>query len=435
MIEVVSDKTAFLEKILERRETKNAVQIEETVKEIIEKVKKEKNKALIELTEKFDGVRLKETELMASEKETEKAMNSIDSKQLNALKQAKKNIEGYAIKQKIREFKEKTENGFLGQIIRPIENVGVYVPGGKYPLPSTVLMCCVPAKVAGVKEIVLCTPPQKNGKINSGILAAAKLCGVKKIFKVGGAQAIAAMAYGTETLMKVNKIVGPGNIFVSTAKKFVYGKVGIDFFAGPSEILIASNKGNPKFIAGDLIAQAEHDELASAVMATQNKELALEVQKEVKKQLNELNNETAKNSLKNYGAIVLVKSKKEAIELINSLAPEHLELMDEFEQEISGIMNAGSIFLGKYSAEVLGDYLTGPNHTLPTNQWSKFRGGLTVNDFLKVISVQKTGEKEFSEIAEKVMVLAEMEGLKAHKNSVQKRMKKLGKKMKTEEMK
>ncbi|MFH1588551.1 MAG: histidinol dehydrogenase [Candidatus Diapherotrites archaeon] len=422
MIKLVKDKAAFLKKILERGKTKNALQIEETVKGIIEKVKKNKNKALIELTEKFDGVRLTKKELKVSEKEIENAVKEINSKQLNALKEAKKNIEKYAKKQKIKEFKEKKGKGFLGQIVMPIEKLGIYVPGGKYPLISTVLMCCIPSKVAGVKEIILCTPPQKSGEINSGILVAAKICGVTEIFKVGGAQAIAAMAFGTESIPKVNKIVGPGNVFVSTAKKILCGKVGIDFFAGPSEILIASNKGNPKFIASDLIAQAEHDELASAIMVTQNKELALKVKKEVKKQLKELNNETAKNSLKKYGAIVLVKTKKEAIELINSLAPEHLELMDEFEKEIEKVINAGSVFLGEYSAEVLGDYFTGPNHTLPTNQWSKFRGGLTVNDFLKVISVQKTGKKEFQRIAEKAMVLAEMEGLKGHRNSVQKRM-------------
>ncbi|MCF7926712.1 MAG: histidinol dehydrogenase [Candidatus Izimaplasma sp.] len=393
------------------------------VKEIITTVKRKKDKALFRYTELFDKVSL--DTLRVTQEEIDESFNSLDDKLLNDLKIAKENLYKFHKMQTINDIKvDAGKDSYIGQITMPISDVGIYVPGGTAAYPSTVLMNAVPAKIAGVKRIVMVTPPMKNGQVKNSILAAAKIAGVNEIYKIGGAQSIAALAYGTETIQKVNKIVGPGNIYVALAKKEVYGQVGIDSIAGPSEILILADKtANPEFIAADLLSQAEHDKLASAILITTSKDLALSVQKEVSKQIKIRNRkEIIEESIENYSGIIVVDSKEEAINLSNNIAPEHLEILFKNpEQYINNITNAGAIFIGEYSPEPLGDYMAGPNHTLPTNQTAKFSSALSVYDFQKQTSLIKYSKQALKKSSNSVQRLALEEGLDAHAYSMKAR--------------
>lgn len=403
--------------IKELMKDKETERIEEIVKGIIEKVKSNGDKALIEFTEKFDKVKL--NQVFVSKKEIKEAYKKVSKKELNALKFAKKNLEKSCKKQVPKEWMIKTRKGVkVGEIVRAIEKVGVYVPGGKYPYPSSVLMNLVPAKTAGCKEIILCTPPRKDGSINPYILVAAYLCGVNKIVKAGGAQAIAAMAFGTKKIPKVDKIMGPGNIFVATAKKMVFGRVGIDSIAGPSECCILARKGNPKFIGSEILAQAEHDELAKIVLVTTNRKLAEQAKKEALKQMEKLEAiEVIKESLKKNSAIVVTKNWNQAIEAVNELAPEHLVVFENNKETLKKIKCAGSIFVGEYSPVVAGDYCSGTNHVLPTTRAARFSSGLNARDFLVTPYIQKISKKGLKNLLKTIEIFADIESLPAHKNS------------------
>ena len=395
------------------------------VKDILDDVKLRGDQALYDYNKKFDNVSL--SSLQVTEKEIEDAFNRLDKELLDVIKYSHENIVRYHTKQKRNDFLDKDTDGvILGQIINPIEKVGIYVPGGTAAYPSTVLMNAVPAKVAGVEEIVMVTPPNEDGTISDVILAAAKIAGVTKIFKVGGAQAVAALSYGTETIPAVYKIVGPGNIFVAMAKKMVFGEVAIDMVAGPSEVLIISDdSSNPVHIAADLLSQAEHDKLAACILVTTSEELAKLVAVEIESQLAELpRQEIARESINNNGRIIIAKNIEEAILISNEIAPEHLELavMDPFAL-LSKIKNAGSIFLGHNTPEPLGDYLAGPNHTIPTSGTAKFASPLSVDDFIKKSSVIYYSKEALEKVKDKVILFAESEGLTAHANSVRKRFK------------
>ena len=395
------------------------------VKGILDDVKLRGDQALYDYNKKFDNVSL--SSLQVTEKEIEDAFNRLDKELLDVIRYSHENIVRYHTKQKRNDFLDKDTDGvILGQIINPIEKVGIYVPGGTAAYPSTVLMNAVPAKVAGVEEIVMVTPPNEDGTISDVILAAAKIAGVTKIFKVGGAQAVAALSYGTETIPAVYKIVGPGNIFVAMAKKMVFGEVAIDMVAGPSEVLIISDdSSNPVHIAADLLSQAEHDKLAACILVTTSEELAKSVAVEIESQLAELpRQEIARESINNNGRIIIAKNIEEAILISNEIAPEHLELavMDPFAL-LSKIKNAGSIFLGHNTPEPLGDYLAGPNHTIPTSGTAKFASPLSVDDFIKKSSVIYYSKEALEKVKDKVILFAESEGLTAHANSVRKRFK------------
>ena len=395
------------------------------VKGILDDVKLRGDQALYDYNKKFDNVSL--SSLQVTEKEIEDAFNRLDKELLEVIRYSHENIVRYHTKQKRNDFLDKDTDGvILGQIINPIEKVGIYVPGGTAAYPSTVLMNAVPAKVAGVEEIVMVTPPNEDGTISDVILAAAKIAGVTKIFKVGGAQAVAALSYGTETIPAVYKIVGPGNIFVAMAKKMVFGEVAIDMVAGPSEVLIISDdSSDPVHIAADLLSQAEHDKLAACILVTTSEELAKSVAIEIESQLAELpRQEIARESINNNGKIIIAKSIEEAILISNEIAPEHLELavMDPFAL-LSKIKNAGSIFLGHNTPEPLGDYLAGPNHTIPTSGTAKFASPLSVDDFIKKSSVIYYSKEALEKVKDKVILFAESEGLTAHANSVRKRFK------------
>ena len=395
------------------------------VKDILDDVKLRGDQALYDYNKKFDNVSL--SSLQVTEKEIEDAFNRLDKELLEVIRYSHENIVRYHTKQKRNDFLDKDTDGvILGQIINPIEKVGIYVPGGTAAYPSTVLMNAVPAKVAGVEEIVMVTPPNEDGTISDVILAAAKIAGVTKIFKVGGAQAVAALSYGTETIPAVYKIVGPGNIFVAMAKKMVFGEVAIDMVAGPSEVLIISDdSSNPVHIAADLLSQAEHDKLAACILVTTSEELAKSVAVEIESQLAELpRQEIARESINNNGRIIIAKNIEEAILISNEIAPEHLELavMDPFAL-LSKIKNAGSIFLGHNTPEPLGDYLAGPNHTIPTSGTAKFASPLSVDDFIKKSSVIYYSKEALEKVKDKVILFAESEGLTAHANSVRKRFK------------
>jgi histidinol dehydrogenase len=394
--------------------------INKSVKDILENVKTRGDAALLEYTAKFDGVEL--DKLQVTQEEIEDAYNGIDGDLRSALIRAEKNIRKFHEKQKHNSFIDSSKDGIMvGQIIRPIEKVGIYVPGGTAAYPSTVLMNAVPAKIAGVEEIVMVTPPMKNGKINPVILAAARVAGVDKIFKIGGAQSVAALSYGTESVPNVYKIVGPGNIYVAMAKKMVYGEVDIDMVAGPSEILvIADETANPRYVAADLLSQAEHDKLASSILVTTSELLANEVQKEVERQLGLLSrNEIARESIENYGKIILVDDIDSAMVISNTIAPEHLELMVENPFEIvNKVKNAGAIFMGKYSPEPLGDYYAGPNHTLPTSGTAKFSSPLSLDDFVKKSSLIYYSREALKQAKDDIVCIAENEGLDAHANTL-----------------
>lgn len=392
------------------------------VNAIIEDIKARRDEAVFEYTAKFDGFNLNENNIVVTEEEIAAAYEEIDSELVEIIRRALVNIREYHEKQKRNSwFDAKPDGTILGQKITPLSRVGVYVPGGKAAYPSSVLMNVMPAKVAGVEEIIMCTPPGMDGKIYCGTLVAAKEAGVDVIYKVGGAQAIAAMAYGTESVPKVDKIVGPGNIYVALAKKAVYGQVGIDSIAGPSEIMVlADESANPRFVAADLLSQAEHDELASAILVTTSKDLANKVSEEVDGFVDILSRkEIMQKSLDNYGYILIAKDMDEAIDVVNEIASEHLELVTKNPFEtMTKIKNAGAIFLGEYSSEPLGDYFAGPNHVLPTNGTAKFFSPLEVDDFIKKSSIISYSREALMDIHTDIEKFAKAEGLTAHANSI-----------------
>lgn len=405
--------------IIKNREEEN-LDLVDTVSKILKDVKDNKDKALRKYTEAFDKVKVKD--LRVSENEIKKAFKSVEEDFIEDLKRAAENIEKFHEKQKSKDYIISEEDGtYMGQRVLPLERVGVYVPGGTAAYPSSVLMNVIPAKVAGVKEIVMVTPPSKAGGINPYIAVAAKIAGVKEIYKVGGAQAIAALAYGTESIERVDKIVGPGNTYVATAKKLVFGKVDIDMIAGPSEILIiADDKADAKYVAADLMSQAEHDKLAASILLTTSVEKYKEVVKELKKQVEELERKAIiKEAFKNYGMAIICPNLEKCIELSNIIAPEHLELMVENPMELLGkVKNAGSVFLGYYSPEPVGDYFGGPNHVLPTSGTARFFSALSVDSFVKKSSFIYYSKEAINREADKIILLAEKEGLTAHANSV-----------------
>ena len=410
-----------LDAVLKRGESDTS-EAEEAVKAIINGVRENGDKALLKYTERFDKVRFANMrDALCTRQEIERALKNIPKGDLDIIKLAAKRIRAFHKKQlpKSWSFKEK-DGTLLGQRVTPLERVGIYVPGGKAVYPSTVLMNAIPAKVAGVKEIIMATPPSKNG-INSYVLAAAKIAGVDKIYKVGGAQAVAAMAYGTESIPKVDKIVGPGNIYVATAKRLVFGVVDIDMVAGPSEILIINDgTGAPSWIAADLLSQAEHDELASGILLTTSTKMAEAVAREVEKQLRELKREAiARVSIERYGAIIITKNPAEAADIANRIAPEHLELFVKKPFELlKKIKNAGAIFLGPNTPEPIGDYMAGPNHTLPTGGTARFSSPLGTEDFIKRSNVLSFSKKAVEKLGKSVVRFTEMEGLGAHGRSV-----------------
>lgn len=398
-------------------------QADADVRYIINDVAERGDEALFEYTLRFDGC--KPESLLVTQEEIDAAAESVGEYFLDTLKMAAENIRAFHKKQLSDGFSMTAPFGSeLGQIVRPIEKAGLYIPGGTASYPSTVLMNAIPAKIAGVSEIVAVTPPDKEGRVNPAVLAAAKVAGIDKIFKVGGAQAIAALACGTESIPKVDKIVGPGNRYVASAKRLVYGLVDIDMIAGPSEILIVADKNaDPVNIAADLLSQAEHDTLASAILVTDNKELAEKVQAEVERQLELLPRaEIARQSIDNQSAIFLCSSISEAIEIANDVAPEHLEIcVEEPKKYLADIKNAGSIFLGAYTPEALGDYFAGTNHTLPTSGTARFASPLGVDDFIKRSSYIYYTKEALSEVKDRIAHFARFEGLEAHARSVESR--------------
>ena len=417
MIKIIKDKLENREEIFSILTEKPNVS--EIVKEIIENVINNGDKALKFYTEKFDKAKL--DDLKVSNKEIEEAISLVEPKFIEILKKAAKNIRDFHEKQKREGFELKKDNGIIvGQRVIPMDTAGIYVPGGTAAYPSTVLMDAIPAIVAGCERVVMVTPPNKEGKINPVILASAYVAGVKEIYKVGGAQAIAALAYGTESIPKTDKIVGPGNAFVAEAKKQVFGAVSIDMIAGPSEIMvIADNTNNPRHIAADLLSQAEHDKLASAVLITDDEEFALKVSKELELQIPLLERaEIARASIDNNGKIIITTSIDKAVELANGIAPEHLEIcVDEPFRYLDKIKHAGSVFLGKYCPEAIGDYYAGTNHTLPTSGTAKFSSPLSVDDFIKKTQYIYYDKQALKEVCKEVEYFAKKEGLTAHAKS------------------
>lgn len=393
--------------------------VEGAVAAIIAEVVQRKDKALYAYTEKFDGVKLNSLEV--TQDEIDAAYENADGKFVEVLEEAAENIREFHAKQIRSGFSIKRANGVIvGQKITPLERVGLYVPGGTAAYPSTVLMDAIPAKLAGCKEIVMTTPPAKDGTVNPDILTAAKVAGVTRIFKVGGAQAVAALAYGTESIPKADKIVGPGNAFVAEAKKQVFGKVDIDMIAGPSDILVvADGKNDPEYIAADLLSQAEHDKNASAVLVTESMEFARAVSEAIERQMETLpRKEIARVSIDNNGKIIVANDLLAAVEIANEIAPEHLELcVDEPFLYLDKVRHAGSVFLGRYCPEALGDYFAGPNHTLPTSGTAKFSSPLSVDDFIKKTQFCYYTQESLAEAADKVAYFANKEGLQAHAKS------------------
>lgn len=414
-------KKNILENLLKRSPSQYS-QYEETVAAILNNVKDNGDQALFDYTKKFDKTDISADNIRVTEKEIEEAYEKVDKAVIDVIRKALANIEAYHMKQKQYSWFDTTENGtILGQKVTAIEAAGVYVPGGKAAYPSSVLMNVIPAKVAGVKRIAMTTPPGKDGKVNPGTLVAAKEAGVTEIYKVGGAQAIAALAYGTASIPKVDKIVGPGNIYVALAKKAVYGHVSIDSIAGPSEILVLTDEtANPRYAAADLLSQAEHDELASAILITTSMEFAKKVSDEVDQFVEQLSRKDILNkSLNNYGYLMVAQNMEDAIATANEIASEHLEIMtkDPF-MVMTKIKNAGAIFIGEYSSEPLGDYMAGPNHILPTNGTAKFFSPLSVEDFIKKSSIISYSREALQPIYKDITTFANSEGLTAHANSI-----------------
>lgn len=406
-----------------KRSSENYDKFENRVNEILCDIRKSGDKALFAYTKQFDGASIDCDTVKVTRQEIEEAYEHLENKDLiDIIRKALKNIEEFHSKQKQYSwFDSKPDGTILGQKVTPLASAGVYVPGGKAAYPSSVLMNIVPAKVAGVEKIIMVTPPDKEGKINPATLVAANEAGADEIYKAGGAQAIAALAFGTESIPKVDKIVGPGNIFVALAKKAVFGHVSIDSVAGPSEILIlADETANPRFVAADLLSQAEHDELASAILVTTSEKLAQEVSAQVEKFITELSRkEILEKSISQYGVILLVDTLDEAIEIANEIASEHLEIVtkDAF-SVMTKIKNAGAIFIGEYSSEPLGDYFAGPNHVLPTNGTAKFFSALSVDDFIKKSSIISYSKEALEAIQGDIIGFANAERLTAHANSI-----------------
>lgn len=414
-------KNNILENLLKRSPNQYS-RYQAAVDEILADVKERKDAAVLDYTKKFDKADLTADELRVSEEEIKEAYGKVDEKLIGIMKKSIQNVKDFHRKQLPNSWIDTKEDGsILGQKITSLESVGIYVPGGKAAYPSSVIMCAIPAHVAGVERIVMVTPPSAEGKINPATLVAADLAGVTEIYKVGGSQAIGALAYGTETIAKVQKIVGPGNIYVALAKKSVYGHVNIDSIAGPSEILVlADETATPRYVAADLLSQAEHDELASAILVTTSEKLAKEVSEEVDGFLKTLSrSEIIQKSLDNFGYILLTDTMEEAIEVTNEIASEHLEINTKNPWEtMTKIRNAGAIFLGEYSSEPLGDYFAGPNHVLPTNGTAKFFSPLSVDDFIKKSSIISYSREALEPVHEDIETLAKAEHLTAHANSI-----------------
>mgnify|MGYP003294227869 FL=1 len=420
-------KKNLLEDLL-RRSPNQYTEYEERVATILNAVKLQKDQALFDFTKQFDGASIDASTIRVTEDEIREAYEIVDASLLEIIRKAKKNIQEYHEKQRQYSWFDSKPNGsLLGQKVTPLQRVGVYVPGGKAVYPSSVLMNIMPAKVAGVEKIVMVTPPGKDGKVNANTLVAAKEAGADVIYKVGGAQAIGALAYGTESIPKVDKIVGPGNIYVALAKKAVYGHVSIDAIAGPSEILvIADETANPRYVAADLLSQAEHDELASAILVTTSEKLAKEVSKQVDIFVEELSRtEIMRKSLDNYGYILVADTMDAVIDIANEIASEHLEIMTKNPYDVMmKVRNAGAIFVGEYSSEPLGDYFAGPNHVLPTNGTAKFFSPLSVDDFIKKSSIIAYSKEALEEVHKDIESFATAEQLTAHANSIRVRFEK-----------
>ena len=414
-------KQNLLEDLL-KRSPNSYGQYEESVHAILNAVKEERDAAVFAFTEKFDGAHLDASNIQVTEAEIEEAYEKVDDKLLGVIRKSLKNIEEYHAKQRQNSwFDSKPDGTILGQKVTPLQRVGVYVPGGKAVYPSSVLMNVMPAKVAGVDEIIMVTPPGSDGKVNPNTLVAAKEAGVDTIYKVGGAQAIGALAYGTESIPKVDKIVGPGNIYVALAKKAVYGHVSIDSIAGPSEILVVADEtANPKYVAADLLSQAEHDELASSILVTTSETLAKAVSDEVDQFLEVLSRaDIIRKSLDNYGYILLADTMDDVIDVANEIASEHLEIQTKNPFEVmTKIRNAGAIFIGEYASEPLGDYFAGPNHILPTNGTAKFFSPLSVDDFVKKSSIISYSREALEKVHHDIELFAKAEQLTAHANSI-----------------
>ncbi len=424
-------KTNILNDLL-KRSPNNYDSYADTVNEIVNTVRKEGDKALFDYTLRFDKTEITKDTLQVTQEEINEAFSLVSDELVEIMKRAAANIEEYHMKQKRYSwFDSKPDGTILGQKVTPLSKVGVYVPGGKAAYPSSVLMNVIPAKCAGVEEIVMVTPPGKDGKVNPGTLVAAAIGGVKTIYKAGGAQAIAALAFGTESVPKVDKIVGPGNIFVALAKKAVFGFVSIDSIAGPSEILVlADETANPRYVAADLLSQAEHDELASAILVTTSMELAKKVSDEADAFVKQLSRkDILEKSLENYGYILVAQNMEEAIDTANDIASEHLEIVTKNPFDtMTRIKNAGAIFLGEYSSEPLGDYFAGPNHVLPTNGTAKFFSPLGVDDFIKKSSIISYSREALEPVSGDIIKFAESEMLTAHANSIKVRFENIKKK-------
>ena len=416
-----NERNNILENLL-KRSPGQYVEYENTVREILDNIRERKDEALFAYTEKFDGVKINAGNIKVTKEEIEEAYKAVDPGMVDIIRKSLANIYEYHKKQ-VRQswFDSKPDGTILGQKVTPLSRAGVYVPGGKAAYPSSVLMNIVPAKVAGVEEVIMVTPPGKDGKVYPMTLVAANEAGADTIYKAGGAQAIGALAFGTESIKKVDKITGPGNIFVALAKKAVYGHVSIDSIAGPSEILvIADETANPRYVAADLLSQAEHDEMASAILITTSEELAKKVSDETDGFLKELSrSEIIKKSLDSYGYILIAKDMQEAVDTANEIASEHLEIVTKNPFDImTKIKNAGAIFLGEYSSEPLGDYFAGPNHVLPTNGTAKFFSPLSVDDFIKKSSIISYSKEALGNIHKDIEKFAESEQLTAHENSI-----------------
>ena len=416
-----NERNNILENLL-KRSPGQYVEYENTVREILDNIRERKDEALFAYTEKFDGVKINAGNIKVTKEEIEEAYKTVDPGMVDIIRKSLANIYEYHKKQ-VRQswFDSKPDGTILGQKVTPLSRAGVYVPGGKAAYPSSVLMNIVPAKVAGVEEVIMVTPPGKDGKVYPMTLVAANEAGADTIYKAGGAQAIGALAFGTESIKKVDKITGPGNIFVALAKKAVYGHVSIDSIAGPSEILvIADETANPRYVAADLLSQAEHDEMASAILITTSEELAKKVSDETDGFLKELSrSEIIKKSLDSYGYILIAKDMQEAVDTANEIASEHLEIVTKNPFDImTKIKNAGAIFLGEYSSEPLGDYFAGPNHVLPTNGTAKFFSPLSVDDFVKKTSIISYSREALEEIHTDIEEFAKSEQLTAHANSI-----------------
>ena len=414
-------KQGILDDLL-KRSPNNYSQYEAAVNDIIENVKARRDAAIFEYTARFDRFPLNAECIRVTREEIDEAYTKLDAGLIEVIRKSADNIRAFHSKQLRNSWFDAKEDGtILGMKITPIERAGVYVPGGKAAYPSSVLMNVIPARVAGVKEIIMTTPPSPEGKVNPGTLVAADIAGVDTIYKVGGAQAIAAMAFGTESIPKVDKITGPGNIFVALAKKAVYGYVSIDSIAGPSEILVlADESANPRYVAADLLSQAEHDELASAILITTSEELAKQVSEQVEIFVESLSRtEIMRKSLENYGYILVAETMQDAIDAANEIASEHLEILTVNPFEVmTKIKNAGAIFMGEYASEPLGDYFAGPNHILPTNGTAKFFSPVNVDDFIKKTSIISYSREALERVHTKIETFAESEGLTAHANSI-----------------